>query len=72
MSSEYSSEGEGEGQGRTGMGPGVWDAVAGKNDQGSQLQDGSKVEKVLEVRTPRWRSNDVRPFTFSLSLSTKT
>ncbi|CED84581.1 hypothetical protein [Phaffia rhodozyma] len=74
MSSEYSSEGEGDGPGRAGLGPGVWDSVAGKSDlisgggstpgaggisQGGEQDEASKAEKVLEVRTPRWRSGEL-------------
>jgi hypothetical protein len=52
MSSEYSSEGEKE-DSPDKMTPGMWDLVSGRSLMGGME------EKVLEIRTPRWRSQQV-------------
>lgn len=49
QSSENSSEGE-----DSGLAPGEWDRAANMTGRADEN------EKVLEIRTPRWRSDEVR------------
>lgn len=54
MSSEYSSEGEPDNNSPAKMAPGLWDLISG-----GSMMSGMGESKVLEIRTPRWRSQDV-------------
>jgi hypothetical protein len=58
MSSEYSSEGDDAGLVGGRLEPGLWETLSGR-DPDPTLNKG-KGEKVLEIRTPMWRSQKVR------------